>query len=214
MTWLDRLIRDWRIAQAEPYVRDGERVLDIGCLDQTLLRRVAGRVRQAVGVDPLAEPEEKGNIRILKGVVPGSVVLPAGSFDCITMLAVLEHIPDTEGVARECARLLAPGGRVVITVPVAQVDHVLSGLRFLRLIDGMSLEEHHGFDVKRTGPVFEGQGLRLSVSKWFEFGLNRLFVFEKPEVEGGSDGAENGDGGAVEPGRSGAAAGALTGAAG
>lgn len=187
MKRLDAIIRDIRIRQAMPFIRDGDRLLDIGCFDQTLLNLAAPRVKQAVGVDPLAEDHARGNIRVLKGTVPGSVELPAGSFDCITMLAVLEHIPDTPRVAGECARLLAPGGRVVITVPRKQADHILNVLRLFRLIDGMSLDEHHGYEVSRTPELFGAAGLRLSVQRSFELGLNCLFVFEKPAIDVLSD---------------------------
>ena len=55
----------------------------------------------ATDSDPLAEPEARGNVRILRGTVPGSASadLADGAFDCVTMLAVLEHIPDTAAVA-------------------------------------------------------------------------------------------------------------------
>lgn len=182
MRWLDRVLRDMRIAQALPFIRNGDRLLDIGCFDETLLRLVAPKIQSGVGVDGLAKPSEHGNIRILRGMIPGDVKLPDGSFDCITMLAVLEHIPDTSAIAKECERLLAPGGRVVITVPKPRVDWILNVLSNLRLIDGLSLEEHHGYDPARTGPVFESAGLVLVKQKSFECGLNCLFVFEKPTI--------------------------------
>lgn len=183
MKWLDRKLRDLRIEQALPFIRQGDRLLDIGCFDQAMIQRALPRLKSAVGVDPLVEPSEKTieetSVRILKGTVPGSIVLAESSFDAITMLAVLEHIPDTAAVAGECARLLAPKGRVIITVPKPQVDHILAVLQALRLIKGMSLEEHHGYDVRQTRPIFERAGLTLVKEKSFELGLNCLFVFEK-----------------------------------
>lgn len=179
MKRLDAILRDIRIRQALPFIRPGDRLLDIGCFDQTLLNLVSGRVRSAMGVDPLAQDEARGNISIRRGTVPGELDLAAESFDCITMLAVLEHVPDAGAVARECARLLTPGGRVVITVPKPQVDHILALLTRLRLIDGMSLEEHHGYDIEQTTPVFEQAGFRLAKRRSFELGLNCLFVFER-----------------------------------
>ncbi|MFN0131594.1 MAG: class I SAM-dependent methyltransferase [Phycisphaerales bacterium] len=179
MRTLDRILQRWRIGKAWPFIPPGGALLDIGCFDDSLLRRAAPRVARAVGVDPLAEPRRDGNIEILRGGVPG-VELAAGTFDCITMLAVLEHIPDRESLARECARLLKPGGRIVITVPKPAVDRILAVLLKLRLIHGMSLEQHDGYDVRRTGPIFESAGLRLVRRRTFQLGLNCLFVFEKP----------------------------------
>jgi hypothetical protein len=43
----------------------------------------------------------------------------------------------------------------------------------------MSTEEHHGFDVGQTVPIFERAGFRLHAARSFQLGLNRLFVFER-----------------------------------
>jgi SAM-dependent methyltransferase len=177
---LDRLLQRWRISKALPWVRRGDRLLDLGCYDGMLLRRAAERIARGVGVDPLVEPERDGKLEVVRGRVPGEPRFEDESFDCITMLAVLEHIAQREELARECSRVLAPGGRVVITVPRPAVDRVLAVLKRLRLIHGMSLEEHSGYDVERTCPIFQGAGLRLVVRRPFQLGLNCLFVFEKP----------------------------------
>lgn len=183
MKWMDRYLRDLRIRQAMPFIRAGDRLLDVGCFDTTLLRLASPRVREAVGIDPLATPMVEGNIRVVRGVLDEDAAAAYGlgtaSFDCITMLAVLEHVPEPAAMARRCAGLLAPGGRIVITVPDAKVDHILAVLRRLRLIHGMSLEEHHGYDTAQTRPVFEAAGLRTLAARKFELGLNNLFVFER-----------------------------------
>jgi 2-polyprenyl-3-methyl-5-hydroxy-6-metoxy-1,4-benzoquinol methylase len=36
-----------------------------------------------------------------------------------SLLATLEHISDKASIARECRRILRPGGRVIITVRAA-----------------------------------------------------------------------------------------------
>jgi SAM-dependent methyltransferase len=180
MRTLDRVLQKWRIRKATPLIRDGDRLLDIGCFDGVLLRAVKARIARGVGMDPLAQEWKDGNIEAVRGCCPGEPRLADGSFDAITMLAVLEHIPDREGLAAECARVLAPGGRVIITVPRPAVDKVLAVLHALRLIDGMSLEEHSGYDVEQTPRIFESAGLKLAKRASFQLGLNCLFVFEKP----------------------------------
>jgi 2-polyprenyl-3-methyl-5-hydroxy-6-metoxy-1,4-benzoquinol methylase len=176
---LDRLLQRWRIARAVPWVREGDRLLDVGCFDRTLLDRVSARIASGVGVDPLAEPVETGAVRILRGHFPEDFDLPDAAFDCITMLAVFEHAEDPDALAAECHRLLSPGGRAVLTVPHPAVDPILDVLMFVGLADGMSTEEHHGFDVGQTVPIFERAGFRLHAARSFQLGLNRLFVFER-----------------------------------
>jgi len=180
---LDRILQRWRIAMALPWVREGDRLLDVGCFDRSLMDRLAHRIREGVGVDPLAEPYEDDRVRVLRGEFPEDFASRPGfepeSFDSLTMLAVFEHAPDPGGLAAACHRLLRRGGRAILTVPHPAVDPILDTLMFLRLAHGMSTEEHHGFDVRETVPIFERAGFRLLKAKSFQLGLNRLFVFEK-----------------------------------
>lgn len=178
---IDRWLQRWRIAKALPFVRPGDRLLDVGCYDRSLIDRALPRIERAVGIDLEAAPSRGDRVEILRGAFPGGHRFEDGAFDCITMLAVLEHVDAPEALARECARVLAPGGRLVVTVPHPFVDVLLDGMMALRLIDGMATEEHHGFDVGRTRTIFEQAGLALVRDRRFQLGLNRLFVFERPD---------------------------------
>ena len=179
MRAVDRILRRWRIARAAVWVRRGDRLLDVGCYDRSLIDAVADRVAHAVGIDSVAEPSEAGGVRIARGTFPEDVAAEPGAFDCITALAVLEHVREPHAFAAACHRLLAPGGRVVLTVPHPLVDRIVDALILLHLADGMDFDEHHGFDVAQTGPIFEGAGFRRVAFRPFQLGLNRLFVFEK-----------------------------------
>lgn len=173
------MLQRWRAAKALPWIRTGDRLLDIGCFDRILMEQAAPRLKSAVGVDPLIENGETDNLRWMRGRFPDEITFEPESLDCITMLAVLEHVPDPAGLAAACARVLAPGGRVVITVPHLIVDRLIDVLIWLRLVDGMSEEEHHGYDVGQTRPIFEAAGFELLAAAYFQLGANRLFVFEK-----------------------------------
>jgi 2-polyprenyl-3-methyl-5-hydroxy-6-metoxy-1,4-benzoquinol methylase len=177
---LDRLLQRWRARVAAAWVPTGARLLDVGCADGVLLRRLSPRLRSAVGVDPGAEPRVEGTIEIVPGSFPEEPRLPAAGFDCVTLLAVLEHVRNPDRLARECHRVLTPGGRVVLTVPHPVVDQILDVLMWMRLIDGMEAEQHHGFDSSTTIALFERAGFRTLADRRFQLGLNRLFVFERP----------------------------------
>ena len=182
MKLLDRVLQQWRIRRASPWIRNGARVLDVGCFDDSLFATLGWRLGGGVGVDPLlAAPVERDRFRLMPGLFP-DVDLADGSFDAITMLAVLEHVPAAEldRWAQVSARLLAPGGVVVATVPAPAVDRILDVLVRLRLADGISLEEHHGFEPAMAPAVFCRAGFEVRHRSRFQLGLNNLFVFAKP----------------------------------
>jgi SAM-dependent methyltransferase len=183
MNRVDRLLQQWRIRQAAVWIRDGARVLDVGCFDDSLFRHLGRRLGLgSVGLDPLlAQPVEGRGFRLVPGQFP-SASPGGGPFDAITMLAVLEHVPpgDLARWALACADLLVPGGLVVATVPAPAVDGILDVLMRLRILHGMSVEEHHGFEPETAPRVFGHAGFALARRTRFQFGLNNLFVFMKP----------------------------------
>ncbi len=181
MKAVDRLLQRWRNAKVAPYLARGARVLDIGCADGALFRQFRSRIGEGVGIDPdLERSVDLGGYHLIAGWFPED--LPdQRPFDVITMLAVLEHVPpeDQPRLARHCARFLKDGGHLVITVPSPAVDPILRLLRSLRVIAGMSLEQHYGFDPRKTPAIFSVDGVALVKARRFQFGFNNLFVFEK-----------------------------------
>ncbi|MGA2852692.1 MAG: methyltransferase domain-containing protein [Verrucomicrobiota bacterium] len=182
MRFVDRLGQRWRIDKIRPFIPGGARVLDIGSGDGALFRQLGKLVNaDSLGIDPgLKANSRVGGVSLIVGKFPQD--MPAVEpFDVITLLAVLEHFPPAEHAALKqgCRQFLKPGGRLIITVPSAHADYVLAVMTFFRLHDGMSLEEHHGYDVEETPKIFSGINFRLSHRKKFELGLNNLFVFER-----------------------------------
>jgi SAM-dependent methyltransferase len=177
---LDRLLQRWRIAIAAPWILPGARVLDVGCADGALFDVLRNRISGGVGIDPdAATTDTRDGVRLLRGLFPADV--PDERFDAITMLAVIEHLPASSyaAVGAAAARLLGDGGRLIATVPEPAVDRIVKVLQKLRLAEGMSLEEHHGFSTARTRAIFEPAGFRLIRHRRFQLGLNNLFVFER-----------------------------------
>lgn len=182
MKFIDRFLRNWRVRMCMPYVRIHDRVLDIGCLDGHLLEKLeAKKIQNSVGLDPLlTEIVYKQDYTLLPGTFP-EVLIDNSSYNCITLLAVLEHIPRDQQAELNAHffKLLKPFGRVIITVPSAFVDRILPILSKFKLIDGMSLEEHYGFETNEVPHLFHSEHFKLVTHKKFQLGLNNLFVFEK-----------------------------------
>lgn len=182
--YLDRFLRDWRIKMVKPYVGANDKVLDVGCFDATLFETLSTKpITQSIGIDPLLKkPLVNEHYRLVPGKFPDGIKeYSSCKFNCITMLAVLEHIPQEEQLqlSKACYEYLELCGRIIITVPSAFVDHILKVLRTLRLVEGMSFEEHYGFKVEAVPKIFDAKQFKLIKHKKFQLGLNNLFVFEK-----------------------------------
>jgi SAM-dependent methyltransferase len=79
-----------------------------------------GRFGTAVGVemDPAlrARARERG-LDVRAGALPEAIPLEPGRWDAVCLFDVLEHVDDEAGALVACRRLLAPGGRLFVTVP-------------------------------------------------------------------------------------------------
>ncbi len=182
MKYTDRFLQDWRIKKALAHISPQSEVLDIGCFDALMFQKLGNNLLYGIGIDPLVQEQKTEKYELIRGFFPDA--LPNGkTFDAITLLAVLEHIPATvmDSFSKACFEYLKPNGKLIITVPDAKVDHILEVLKFFRLIHGMSLEEHYGFDVSQTPDIFTQAGFSLLRHETFQLGLNNLFVFQKTE---------------------------------
>lgn len=176
----DYLIQLWRMQIASRWIPKGSRVLDIGCHQGEFLLWLGGNIRSSVGFDPLYKENKNlhGHQFFAKNFKEGFPI-EDNSFDAIILMATIEHICEKSGIARESARLLRRGGRVIITVPSLFVDKILGILILLHIADGMSLEEHHGFIPDELPGIFIPEGFILRKKQKFQFGLNNLYVFER-----------------------------------
>lgn len=118
------ILRRRRIVRDTLQARPGERIIDIGCgpgfYAAELLENVGG-TGAVVGVDVSAPMlsvaarrcEGWPNVVFHQGDATALPVADAG-FDAALCVQVLEYVPDTAAALKEMARVLKPGGRVVI----------------------------------------------------------------------------------------------------
>lgn len=110
----------------------GRRNLDIGAdngVISLLLRRRGGSWASA-DLDPTAVESIRELVRDDVHQLDGSrTPFPDGAFDQVVVVDYLEHIPDDDAFAAELARILRPGGSVIINVPHLKPRSLVNRLR-------------------------------------------------------------------------------------
>ncbi len=99
-----------------PFSPTTSSLLDVGCAFGFLLDEARGKFAQRCGVEPSPSGRARAS-RVSDRVFTSVAEVPRRSFDCVTALHVLEHVPDPIGFLRELASVLKPGGVVVVGVP-------------------------------------------------------------------------------------------------
>ena len=171
--WLPRFgwstLEEDRLRAVLPHVAG--QVLDVGCGPNTLVR-AHGR---GVGVD--VHDWGGGGL----GVADTSrLPFEPDSFDTITMVACLNHIPYRQAALIEARRLIKPDGRLIVTMigPVTGgVGHALWWYSEDKKRGGMVEGEVGGLANREVIRLCRAAGFELSLHRRFEYGLNNLFVF-------------------------------------
>jgi len=111
---------DWISGLCPPL--PGLRVLDVGCGGGILADSMARKGAQVLGIDLASKALKVAQLHALEAQTPGvqyreisiealAAEMPA-SFDVVTCMEMLEHVPDPASVVRACAALVKPGGSV------------------------------------------------------------------------------------------------------
>ena len=142
------------------------RALDVGSADGPSVGWMhGGHPRFALDIDPRGL--ERG-----RGVCGSASALPFkdGAFDLVGAFDVVEHCPSEAEVMGELARVLAPGGHLLLSVPAYQwawSDHDVRAGHFRR------------YTLRRLERAVDAAGLRVDRSTYAFMGVFPLFAADR-----------------------------------
>jgi ubiquinone/menaquinone biosynthesis C-methylase UbiE len=144
-SWSDHHVIDLEIREILRRLRDGDRVLDVGCANgYSTVQFAAQRCVEVHGIDYVAQMIEQARLRLagLVGTLAGTVDFEVGdartlkapdaSYDAVVVIRVIINLGDwaTQRQAlRECSRVLRSGGHLLLSEATLQGWNKLNAFR-------------------------------------------------------------------------------------
>lgn len=125
----------------------GKRVVDVGCGGGILSEGLCQRGAHVMGIDmgeaPLSVAKLHGlesgfEVNYQQMTVEELAEQQAGTFDVVTCLEMLEHVPSPASVIKACAKLLKPGGHLFLSTinrnPKAYLFAIVGAEHILKML--------------------------------------------------------------------------------
>jgi 2-polyprenyl-6-hydroxyphenyl methylase / 3-demethylubiquinone-9 3-methyltransferase len=126
---------------------EGKTVLDVGCGGGILAEAAARKGARVTGIDLSERALKIAQLHLLESRLPVVYELAspehyveahAGSFDVVTCMEMLEHVPDPGRTVAACARLVKPGGQAFFSTinrnPKSYLFAIVGAEYLLRLL--------------------------------------------------------------------------------
>ena len=161
-------IRSWLARRFTP----DDHVLELGCGTGIFSEMIAGQVRHLTATDFSPEMLERAGQRLsaydnveARQEDAGHTSFAHGAFDAVLAVNLFHHASEPAAVARECNRVVRPGGRVVVIDCAGHATSLSSWidavLRRLRLRDRPHDDHHHHLSLDDLTALLTGAGLTV-----------------------------------------------------
>lgn len=179
---MDFFIQQNRVRKIAGHIPPGSIVLDLGCgYYPGALLALEEKIKGGVGIDrDIPDRSPSAKISLIKGDIQETFPLADGQFDCILLLAVLEHLDRPADTLRECYRVLKPAGKLIVTIPSNYSEPLLLTLAKLGLISKAEIFDHkHYFNKKEVETLLGSARFKKVISRYYNLFMNLLFVYDK-----------------------------------
>ncbi|HKY73991.1 MAG TPA: class I SAM-dependent methyltransferase [Patescibacteria group bacterium] len=174
LTVFEPLFQELRIRKVLQHMPRGGVLVDVGCdQPQVFIDRVRKTMKRCIGIDEVVKPHVYENVRILQQHLGKKIDIPKASADVVTMMAVLEHMKYPDDILKESARILRPGGMLLVTVPSPASKPFLEIFARIGVVRKEMIEQHENyFTPDRLRSLCKKAGFRSCTVELFEKGCN------------------------------------------
>ena len=172
LDWIDRHVQ-----------LKASRVLDIGCGGGILADSMARRGATVVGIDLSTKALRVAELHALEADTPNieyrevaaeALALEAPcSFDTVTCMEMLEHVPDPASIVRACAALTRPGGWIFFSTinrnPKAFLFAIVGAEYVLKLLPKGTHEYARFIKPSELAQWYRDAGLELSDTRGLQY---------------------------------------------
>jgi len=172
---LEPVLRHIRIKKIKKFIPKNSILCDIGCgFNASFLQDISEYIHFGYGFDKKIKDNQFKNIVIKNLDLSDKIPLNDESVDCVTLLAVLEHLEEPKKIVSESYRILKNGGLLLITTPSPESKPLLEFLSFrLHIVSPAEIRDHkHYFSKRELNRLLEEIGFNQVVVSEFECGLN------------------------------------------
>ena len=197
---------DWIRQLVDP---DGKKVVDIGCGGGILAEAMASAGARVKGIDMAEAPLSVARLHQIESGIDVEYEATTAeelaerepaSYDIVTCLEMLEHVPSPADVVRSCAELARPGGHIFFSTinrnPKSFLFAIVGAEYVLRLLPAGTHEYQKFIRPSELDAWSRGAGLTLNTSIGLHYNpftrdytlgsnldVNYLMHFRRPDSE-------------------------------